>query len=88
MSNCTTSMPLWILILQRFDEKSRLKNELDRLISERNKLRMKSEASVQQYENSMKMVKDTTPAHIEPLKASHQRNKERPLPNTLEKSSS
>ncbi|XP_045354892.1 centrosomal protein of 162 kDa isoform X5 [Leopardus geoffroyi] len=70
-------------------ENCRLKNELERLIVERNELRMKSEAAVTQFENSMKRVKEDTAAHIASLKASHQREVEKLLcQNAVENSSS
>uniref|UniRef100_A0ABI7X9Z4 Centrosomal protein of 162 kDa n=1 Tax=Felis catus TaxID=9685 RepID=A0ABI7X9Z4_FELCA len=70
-------------------ENCRLKNELERLIVERNELKMKSEAAVTQFENSMKRVKEDTAAHIASLKASHQREVEKLLcQNAVENSSS
>ncbi|XP_027459941.1 centrosomal protein of 162 kDa isoform X4 [Zalophus californianus] len=70
-------------------ENCRLKNELERLIVERNELKMKSEAAVNQFENSMKRVKEDTAARIASLKASHQREVEKLLcQNAVENSSS
>uniref|UniRef100_A0A8I3NPN9 Centrosomal protein of 162 kDa n=1 Tax=Canis lupus familiaris TaxID=9615 RepID=A0A8I3NPN9_CANLF len=70
-------------------ENCRLKNELERLIVERDELKMKSEAAVNQFENSMKRVKEDTAAHITSLKASHQREVEKLLcQNAVENSSS
>ncbi|XP_021096347.1 centrosomal protein of 162 kDa isoform X2 [Heterocephalus glaber] len=70
-------------------ENYRLKNELEELILERNKLKMESEAAVNQFENSMKRVKEDTAAHIASLKASHQREVEKLLcQNAVENSSS
>ncbi|XP_042842692.1 centrosomal protein of 162 kDa isoform X5 [Panthera tigris] len=70
-------------------ENCKLKNELERLIVERNELKMKSEAAVTQFENSMKRVKEDTAAHIASLKASHQREVEKLLcQNAVENSSS
>uniref|UniRef100_A0A452V2K6 Centrosomal protein of 162 kDa n=1 Tax=Ursus maritimus TaxID=29073 RepID=A0A452V2K6_URSMA len=70
-------------------ENCRLKNELERLIVERNELKMKSEAAMNQFENSMKRVKEDTAAHIASLKASHQREVEKLLcQNAVENSSS
>uniref|UniRef100_A0A8C0WTU7 Centrosomal protein of 162 kDa n=1 Tax=Castor canadensis TaxID=51338 RepID=A0A8C0WTU7_CASCN len=70
-------------------ENYRLKNELEGLILERNKLKMESESAVSQFENSMKRVKEDTAAHIASLKASHQREIEKLLcQNAVENSSS
>ncbi|KAB1275424.1 Centrosomal protein of 162 kDa [Camelus dromedarius] len=70
-------------------ENCRLKNELERLIEERNELKMKSDVAVSQYENSMKRFKEDTAAHITSLKASHQREVEKLLcQNAVENSSS
>ncbi|VCX34453.1 unnamed protein product, partial [Gulo gulo] len=70
-------------------ENCRLKNQLERLTVERNELKMKSEAAVNQFENSMKRVKEDTAAHIASLKASHQREVEKLLcQNAVENSSS
>ncbi|XP_077875782.1 centrosomal protein of 162 kDa isoform X5 [Ictidomys tridecemlineatus] len=70
-------------------ENYRLKNELEGLVLERNKLKMESEAAVNQFENSMKRVKEDTAAHIASLKASHQREVEKLLcQNAVENSSS
>lgn len=70
-------------------ENYRLKKELEGLILERSKLKMDSEAAIQQFENSMKRVKDDTAAHIAALKASHQREIEKLLcQNAIENSSS
>ncbi|XP_013201874.1 centrosomal protein of 162 kDa [Microtus ochrogaster] len=66
-----------------------LKKEVEGLILERSKLKMDSEAAVQQFENSMKRVKDDTAAHIASLKAAHQREIEKLLcQNAVENSSS
>ncbi|XP_064144759.1 centrosomal protein of 162 kDa isoform X1 [Loxodonta africana] len=70
-------------------ENFRLKNELQRVILERNELKMKSEAASNQFENSMKRLKEDNTAHIASLKASHQREVEKLLcQNAVEKSSS
>ncbi|XP_038179768.1 centrosomal protein of 162 kDa isoform X2 [Arvicola amphibius] len=70
-------------------ENYRLKKELEGLILERSKLKMDSEAAAQQFEDSMKRVKDDTAAHIASLKASHQREIEKLLcQNAVENSSS
>ncbi|XP_006200386.1 centrosomal protein of 162 kDa isoform X2 [Vicugna pacos] len=70
-------------------ENCRLKNELERLIEERNELKMKSDVAVSQFENSMKRFKEDTAAHITSLKASHQREVEKLLcQNAVENSSS
>uniref|UniRef100_A0A8C3WBW8 Centrosomal protein of 162 kDa n=1 Tax=Catagonus wagneri TaxID=51154 RepID=A0A8C3WBW8_9CETA len=70
-------------------ENCRLKNELERLIVERNELKMKSEVAVSQFENSMKRFKEDTAAHIASLKASHQREVEKLLcQNAVENASS
>nr|KAF6504357.1 centrosomal protein 162 [Rousettus aegyptiacus] len=70
-------------------ENSRLKNELEKLIVERNELKMKSEVAMNQFENSIKRVKEDTAAHITSLKASHQREVEKLLcQNAVENSSS
>ncbi|XP_007949716.2 centrosomal protein of 162 kDa [Orycteropus afer afer] len=70
-------------------ENFRLKNELQRVILERNELKMKSEAASDQCENSMKRLKEDTTAQIASLKASHQREVEKLLcQNAVENSSS
>ncbi|XP_018885777.3 centrosomal protein of 162 kDa isoform X1 [Gorilla gorilla gorilla] len=70
-------------------ENYRLKNEIEGLISEKNELKMKSEAAMNQFENSMRRVKEDTAAHIASLKASHQREIEKLLcQNAVENSSS
>ncbi|XP_039709239.1 centrosomal protein of 162 kDa isoform X1 [Pteropus medius] len=70
-------------------ENCRLKNELEKLIVERNELKMKSEVAMNQFENSIKRVKEDTAAHITSLKASHQREVEKLLcQNAVENSSS
>ncbi|XP_057624532.1 centrosomal protein of 162 kDa isoform X2 [Chionomys nivalis] len=70
-------------------ENCRLKKEVEGLILERSKLKMDSEAAVQQFENSMKRVQDDTAAHIASLKAAHQREIEKLLcQNAVENSSS
>ncbi|KAM9666279.1 centrosomal protein of 162 kDa [Trichechus inunguis] len=70
-------------------ENFRLKNELQRVILERNELKMKSEAASNQFENSMKRIKEDTTAQIASLKASHQREIEKLLcQNAVENSSS
>uniref|UniRef100_A0A8I3NH72 Centrosomal protein of 162 kDa n=1 Tax=Canis lupus familiaris TaxID=9615 RepID=A0A8I3NH72_CANLF len=77
------------LLSEVLQENCRLKNELERLIVERDELKMKSEAAVNQFENSMKRVKEDTAAHITSLKASHQREVEKLLcQNAVENSSS
>ncbi|XP_008578336.1 PREDICTED: centrosomal protein of 162 kDa [Galeopterus variegatus] len=76
-------------ISEVLQENCRLKNELEGLILERHELKMKSEAAVNQFENSMKRVKEDTAAHIASLKASHQREVEKLLcQNAVENSSS
>ncbi|KAM7337208.1 hypothetical protein ACRRTK_003327 [Alexandromys fortis] len=70
-------------------ENYRLKKEVEGLILERSKLKMDSEAAVQQFENSMKRVKDDTAAHVASLKVAHQREIEKLLcQNAVENSSS
>ncbi|XP_040094796.1 centrosomal protein of 162 kDa isoform X2 [Oryx dammah] len=70
-------------------ENCRLKNEVARLTVEGNELKMKSEATVSQFENTMKRFKEETAAHITSLKASHQREVEKLLcQNAVENSSS
>ncbi|XP_025240238.1 centrosomal protein of 162 kDa isoform X1 [Theropithecus gelada] len=70
-------------------ENYRLKNELEGLISEKNELKVKSEAAINQFENSMRRVKEDTAAYIASLKASHQREIEKLLcQNAVENSSS
>ncbi|XP_065787426.1 centrosomal protein of 162 kDa isoform X2 [Muntiacus reevesi] len=70
-------------------ENCRLKNEVARLTVEGNELKMKSEATVNQFENTMKRFKEETIAHITSLKASHQREVEKLLcQNAVENSSS
>lgn len=70
-------------------ENCRLKTELEGLILERNELKMKSEAAVNEFENSMKRMQEDTAAHIASLKASHQREVEKLLcQNAIENSSS
>ncbi|XP_072592633.1 centrosomal protein of 162 kDa isoform X5 [Vulpes vulpes] len=77
------------LLSEVLQENCRLKNELEKLIVERDELKMKSEAAVNQFENSMKRVKEDTAAHITSLKASHQREVEKLLcQNAVENSSS
>ncbi|XP_008061301.1 centrosomal protein of 162 kDa isoform X2 [Carlito syrichta] len=76
-------------ISEVLQENRQLKTELEGLITERNVLKMKSEAAVNQFENSMKRVKEDTAAHISSLKASHQREIEKLLcQNAVENSSS
>uniref|UniRef100_A0A8C9AMC7 Centrosomal protein of 162 kDa n=1 Tax=Prolemur simus TaxID=1328070 RepID=A0A8C9AMC7_PROSS len=76
-------------ISEVLQENYRLKNELEGLILERDELKMKSEAAVNQFENSMKRVKEDTAAHIASLKAFHQREVEKLLcQNAVENSSS
>ncbi|KAM6180912.1 centrosomal protein of 162 kDa isoform 2-T2 [Erethizon dorsatum] len=76
-------------ISEVIQENYRLKNELQELILERNKLKMESEAAVNQFENSMKRIKEDTAAHIASLKASHQREIEKLLcQNAVENSAS
>uniref|UniRef100_A0A8C4LGG9 Centrosomal protein of 162 kDa n=1 Tax=Equus asinus TaxID=9793 RepID=A0A8C4LGG9_EQUAS len=71
------------------EENYRLKNELERLTVERNELKMKSEVAMNQFENSMKRVKEDTTAHVTSLKAAHQREIEKLLcQNAVENSSS
>ncbi|XP_004462680.2 centrosomal protein of 162 kDa isoform X2 [Dasypus novemcinctus] len=78
-----------VLHTEVLQENLRLKNELERLILERNELKMKSEAALNQFENSMKRIKEDTAAHIASLKASHQREVEKLLcQNAVENSSS
>ncbi|XP_012624615.1 centrosomal protein of 162 kDa [Microcebus murinus] len=76
-------------ISEVLQENYRLKNELEGLILEKDELKMKSEAAVNQFENSMKRVKEDTAAHIASLKAFHQREVEKLLcQNAVENSSS
>ncbi|XP_058422671.1 centrosomal protein of 162 kDa [Diceros bicornis minor] len=76
-------------ISEVLQENCRLKSELERLTVERNELKMKSEVAMNQFENSMKRVKEDTAAHITSLKASHQREIEKLLcQNAVENSSS
>ncbi|XP_016062811.1 PREDICTED: centrosomal protein of 162 kDa isoform X2 [Miniopterus natalensis] len=76
-------------ISEVLQENCRLKNELERVILERNELKMKSEVAMNQFENSMKRVKEDTAAHITSLKASHQREIEKLLcQNAVENSAS
>ncbi|XP_055289877.1 centrosomal protein of 162 kDa isoform X1 [Moschus berezovskii] len=70
-------------------ENCRLKSEVAKLTVEGNELKMKSEAAVNQFENTMKRFKEETAAHITSLKASHQREVEKLLcQNAVENSSS
>ncbi|XP_036173217.1 centrosomal protein of 162 kDa isoform X2 [Myotis myotis] len=76
-------------ISEVLQENCRLKNELEKVIVERNELKMKSDIAMNQFENSMKRVKEDTAAHITSLKASHQREIEKLLcQNAVENSSS
>ncbi|XP_050996153.1 centrosomal protein of 162 kDa [Acomys russatus] len=76
-------------ISEVLQENYRLRNELEALILERNKLKAESEAAIHHLENSMKRVKDDTAEHIASLKASHQREIEKLLcQNAVENSSS
>ncbi|KAF6113140.1 centrosomal protein 162 [Phyllostomus discolor] len=76
-------------ISEVLQENCRLKNELEGLIMERNELKMKSEEAMNQFENSIKRLKEETAAHISSLKASHQREVEKLLcQNAVENSSS
>ncbi|XP_044613171.2 centrosomal protein of 162 kDa isoform X4 [Equus asinus] len=76
-------------ISEVLEENYRLKNELERLTVERNELKMKSEVAMNQFENSMKRVKEDTAAHVTSLKAAHQREIEKLLcQNAVENSSS
>ncbi|XP_024432399.2 centrosomal protein of 162 kDa isoform X2 [Desmodus rotundus] len=76
-------------ISEVLQENCRLKNELEGLIVERNELKMKSEEAMNQFENSIKRLKEETAAHISSLKASHQREVEKLLcQNAVENSSS
>ncbi|KAL2792267.1 centrosomal protein of 162 kDa isoform b [Daubentonia madagascariensis] len=76
-------------ISEVLQENYRLKNELEGLILERDELKLKSEAAVNQFENSMKRVKEDTAAQIASLKAFHQREVEKLLcQNAVENSSS
>uniref|UniRef100_A0A8I3ZZQ1 Centrosomal protein of 162 kDa n=1 Tax=Callithrix jacchus TaxID=9483 RepID=A0A8I3ZZQ1_CALJA len=71
------------------EENYRLKTELEELISEKNDLKMKSEAAMNEFENSMRRVKEDSAAHIASLKAFHQRETEKLLcQNAVENSSS
>ncbi|XP_037587691.1 centrosomal protein of 162 kDa isoform X2 [Cebus imitator] len=71
------------------EENYRLKTELEGLISEKNELKMKSEAAMNEFENSMRRFKEDSAAHIASLKASHQREIEKLLcQNAVENSSS
>ncbi|KAM5256499.1 centrosomal protein of 162 kDa [Ctenodactylus gundi] len=76
-------------ISEVLQENYRLKSELQGLVLERDKLKMESDATINQLENSMKRVREDTAAHIASLKASHQREIEKLLcQNALENSSS
>ncbi|KAM5324396.1 centrosomal protein of 162 kDa isoform 1-T1 [Glossophaga mutica] len=76
-------------ISEVLQENCRLKNELEGLIVERNELKVKSEEAMNQFENSIKRLKEETAAHISSLKASHQREVEKLLcQNAVENSSS
>ncbi|XP_045428718.1 centrosomal protein of 162 kDa isoform X2 [Pipistrellus kuhlii] len=76
-------------ISEVLQENCRLKNELEKVIVERNELKMKSDIAMNQFENSIKRVKEDTAAHITSLKASHQREIEKLLcQNAVENSSS
>ncbi|XP_037375942.1 centrosomal protein of 162 kDa isoform X1 [Talpa occidentalis] len=76
-------------ISEVLQENCRLKTELETLGVERNELKKKYEATMNQFENSMKRVKEDTAAHIASLKASHQREIELLLcQNAVENSSS
>ncbi|XP_012579738.1 PREDICTED: centrosomal protein of 162 kDa isoform X1 [Condylura cristata] len=78
-----------VLHTEVLQENCRLKNELERLSMERNELNKKYEAAVNQFENSMKRVKEDAAAHVTSLKASHQREIEQLLcQNAVENSSS
>ncbi|XP_073075476.1 centrosomal protein of 162 kDa isoform X5 [Manis javanica] len=70
-------------------ENGRLKSELQRLTVERNELQMKSDVAMNQFEDSMKRIKEDAAAHITSLKASHQREIEKLFcQNAVENSSS
>ncbi|XP_053458576.1 centrosomal protein of 162 kDa isoform X2 [Nycticebus coucang] len=70
-------------------ENYRLKSEREGLILERDELKRKSEAAVNQFENSMKRVREDAAAHVASLKAAHQREIEKLLcQNAVENSSS
>ncbi|KAM4866018.1 centrosomal protein of 162 kDa isoform 2-T2 [Thomomys bottae] len=76
-------------ISEVLQENCRLKNELQGLIMERNKLKMESEATVSQFEKSMKRIKEDTAGHIASLKTCHQKEIEKLLcQNAIENSSS
>ncbi|XP_054554987.1 centrosomal protein of 162 kDa isoform X2 [Talpa occidentalis] len=78
-----------VLHTEVLQENCRLKTELETLGVERNELKKKYEATMNQFENSMKRVKEDTAAHIASLKASHQREIELLLcQNAVENSSS
>ncbi|XP_044532255.1 centrosomal protein of 162 kDa [Gracilinanus agilis] len=66
-------------ISEVLQENSRLKNELERLTSEMNEQRAKSEAMLAQAESSVKRAKEDVAEHIAALKASHQREVEKLL---------
>ncbi|XP_075410931.1 centrosomal protein of 162 kDa [Tenrec ecaudatus] len=71
------------------EENFKLKSELQRIVSEKNELKVKSEAASNQYEKAMKRIKEEATAHSASLKASHQREVEKLLcQNALENSSS
>lgn len=76
-------------ISEVLQENYRLKNELERLSVERNELKTQSEVAMNQFENSIKRIKEDTAAHITSLKESHQREVEKLLcQNAVENSSS
>uniref|UniRef100_H0XKJ7 Centrosomal protein of 162 kDa n=1 Tax=Otolemur garnettii TaxID=30611 RepID=H0XKJ7_OTOGA len=70
-------------------ENYRLKSEREGLLLERDELKRKSEAAVNQFENSMKRVREDAAAHAASLKAAHQREIEKLLcQHAVENSSS
>lgn len=76
-------------ISEVLQENYRLKHELEDVVLERNELKKKSEVAVNQFENSMKRIKEDSAAHIASLKTSHQREIEKLLcQNAVENSSS
>uniref|UniRef100_A0A5F8G7Q8 Centrosomal protein of 162 kDa n=1 Tax=Monodelphis domestica TaxID=13616 RepID=A0A5F8G7Q8_MONDO len=66
-------------ISEVLQENSRLKNEVERLTTEVNEQRAKSEAVLAHSESSVKRTKEDIAEHIAALKASHQREVEKLL---------
>ncbi|XP_036624788.1 centrosomal protein of 162 kDa [Trichosurus vulpecula] len=76
-------------ISEVLQENSRLKNDLERLTSEMNEQRAKSEAALAHSESTVKRTKEDAAEHIAALRASHQREVEKLLcQHAIENSSS